>query len=105
MFPKVSVFIATSLDGFIARPDGNIDWLNQANIVVPKGEDCGYAAFMATVDAIAMGRNTFELQRGNLDRVHPSSASLPSSPSPFSQGGRRGAGLEVPLPPWERDLG
>jgi dihydrofolate reductase len=57
---KTSVFIATSLDGFIARPDGNIDWLNQANAAIPDGEDCGYEAFMATVDAIVMGRNTFE---------------------------------------------
>jgi dihydrofolate reductase len=57
---KASVFIATSLDGFIARLDGRIDWLNQANTVVPDGEDCGYTAFIATVDAIVMGRNTFE---------------------------------------------
>lgn len=60
MTAKASVFIATSLDGFIARPDGNIDWLNQANTVVPDGEDCGYASFMTTVDVIVMGRNTFE---------------------------------------------
>jgi dihydrofolate reductase len=57
---KAAVFIATSLDGFIARPDGNIDWLNQANTVVPDGEDCGYESFMTTVDVIVMGRNTFE---------------------------------------------
>lgn len=57
---KSSIFIATSLDGFIARPDGNIDWLNQANSVVPSGEDCGYLAFMASVDVLVMGRNTFE---------------------------------------------
>nr|WP_277925548.1 dihydrofolate reductase family protein [Anabaena catenula] len=57
---KTSVFIATSLDGFIARLDGSIDWLNQANTVVPHDEDCGYATFMATVDVIVMGRNTFE---------------------------------------------
>ena len=55
-----SVFIATSLDGFIARADGDIDWLNEANAQVPEGEDCGYARFMATVDAMVMGRNTFE---------------------------------------------
>ena len=60
MNPKTSVFAGTSLDGFIARPDGNIDWLNEANGVVPEGEDCGYAAFMSTVDALVMGRNTFE---------------------------------------------
>ncbi len=60
MTAKVSVFIATSLDGFIARSDGRIDWLNQANATVPRGEDCGYATFIATVDTIVMGRNTFE---------------------------------------------
>lgn len=60
MTAKASVFIATSLDGFIARPDGNIDWLNQANTVVPDGEDCGYEFFMTTVDVIVMGRNTFQ---------------------------------------------
>ncbi|WP_448574082.1 dihydrofolate reductase family protein [Trichothermofontia sp.] len=57
---KCSVFIATSLDGFIARPDGRIDWLDAANAKVPPGEDFGYGAFVATVDAIVMGRQTFE---------------------------------------------
>jgi len=57
---KCSVFIATSLDGFIARVDGSIDWLTAANAVVPPGEDCGYKAFMSTVDTMVMGRNTFE---------------------------------------------
>ncbi len=58
---KCSVYIATSLDGFIARPDGGIDWLEAANQAVPPGEDFGYAAFMASVDALVMGRKTFEL--------------------------------------------
>ncbi len=57
---KCSVFIATSLDGYIARPDGGIDWLDDANASVPPGEDCGYGAFMVTVDALVMGRGTFE---------------------------------------------
>ncbi|PZV23318.1 MAG: deaminase [Cyanobium sp.] len=60
MSTKCSVFIATSLDGFIARSDGSIDWLERANASVPAGEDCGYADFMQTVDAIVMGRATFE---------------------------------------------
>jgi len=59
--PKCSVFIATSLDGYIAWIDGGIDWLEQANTLVPKGEDCGYGEFMATMDALVMGRHTFEL--------------------------------------------
>lgn len=60
MATQCSVFIATSLDGFIARSDGRIDWLEEANKMVTPGEDCGYGQFMADVDALVMGRNTFE---------------------------------------------
>jgi dihydrofolate reductase len=56
-----TVFIATSLDGFIAREDGGIDWLN--DIPDSPGEDYGYAAFMGTVDAMVMGRKTYEFAR------------------------------------------
>ncbi|MCK5673786.1 MAG: dihydrofolate reductase family protein [Spirochaetales bacterium] len=55
-----SVFIATSLDGFIAREDGALDWLDAANSKVPEGEDCGYVPFLDSVDALVMGRNTYE---------------------------------------------
>ncbi|MFO0884971.1 MAG: dihydrofolate reductase family protein [Pirellulales bacterium] len=55
-----SVFIATSLDGFIARADGSIDWLMAAQASAPAGEDFGYQAFIDTVDALVMGRVTFE---------------------------------------------
>ena len=57
---KTSVFIATSLDGFISRPDGSIDWLNEKSAAVPAGEDAGYGQFMAGIDALVMGRSTFE---------------------------------------------
>lgn len=57
---KCSVFIATSLDGFISRSDGSIDWLNEASALVPEGEDTGYGEFMSSVDALVIGRNTFE---------------------------------------------
>jgi dihydrofolate reductase len=56
MSVKVSVYIATSLDGFIARKNGEIDWL----IGGEGSEDYGYAEFMSTVDYVVMGRNTFE---------------------------------------------
>ncbi len=59
----LSVFIATSLDGFIARTDGELDWLDEAGTAVPKDEDCGYHAFMHSVDALVMGRNTYEKVR------------------------------------------
>jgi dihydrofolate reductase len=52
---RASVFIGTSLDGFIARADGAIDWLPPNG-----GEPHGYVEFMATVDAIVIGRKTFE---------------------------------------------
>jgi dihydrofolate reductase len=65
MLPEAHVFIACSLDGFIARPDGGLDWLTGAP--VPEGEDFGYAAFIAGIDAILMGRATFELAAGFAD--------------------------------------
>lgn len=54
------VFIATSVDGFIARDDGRIDWLPPGE----PGEDYGYAAFMASVDGIVMGRGTYDTVLG-----------------------------------------
>ena len=60
MMPKVSVFIATSVDGYIARTDGELDWLDAAQETVPAGEDCGYQSLMQTVDALIMGRKTYE---------------------------------------------
>ncbi len=54
-----SVNIAISLDGFIAREDNAIDWLDRFNKLVPEGEDCGFGEFMASVDCIAMGSGTF----------------------------------------------
>ena len=64
MPPTCSVFIATSLDGFIARPDGAIDWLDRLNAAVPAGEDCDYARFVESVDALVMGRASFDTVRG-----------------------------------------
>lgn len=51
------VFIATSLDGFVARPSGELDWLMKQNT---DGEDHGYDAFMASVDGLVMGRGSFQ---------------------------------------------
>ena len=60
MRPRASAFIATSLDGFIARADGSLDWLDDAQSLIPEGEDCGYLEFMASIDGLVMGRHTFE---------------------------------------------
>jgi dihydrofolate reductase len=55
---KCTVFIATSLDGYIARENGGLDWLPEAP------EPHGYDEFIATVDAVVMGRKTFEIVLG-----------------------------------------
>jgi len=56
MLPTAVVYIATSLDGYISREDGSIDWLKPV-------EDAQaferFASFLASVDAVVMGRNTF----------------------------------------------
>jgi dihydrofolate reductase len=59
---QASVYIATSLDGFIARKNGDLDWLHQGGSR-PENQDYGYSAFMNTVDALVMGRNTYEIVR------------------------------------------
>nr|WP_315597723.1 dihydrofolate reductase family protein [uncultured Cupriavidus sp.] len=51
------VFIATSLDGYIARPDGDIGWLLERD---DPAEDHGYPNFIADKDAIVMGRGCYE---------------------------------------------
>ncbi len=55
---RVTVFIATSLDGYIAREDGGLDWLPVS------AEPHGYEELMASVDALVMGRKTFETVLG-----------------------------------------
>jgi dihydrofolate reductase len=52
------VFIATSLDGFIAAADGGIDWL--VDFPNPDKNDYGFAEFTQKIDALVMGRNTYE---------------------------------------------
>ena len=76
MKPKCSVYMGSSLDGFIARKDGGIDWLDfdspdesgnnergndDSGADDSSYEDYGFAEFMETVDLLLMGRHTFEL--------------------------------------------
>lgn len=53
-----SVFIGTSLDGFIADKNNRIDWLD--SIPIPDNIDLGYDKFISQIDALVMGRKTFE---------------------------------------------
>lgn len=57
---KITVFMATSLDGFIADENGGVDWLNEVSQNADPEEDYGYQDLIAKVDALVMGRNTFD---------------------------------------------
>lgn len=51
--PKIIVYIATSLDGYIAREDGSIDWL-------PESGESSYEAFYKSIDTVIMGKTTYD---------------------------------------------
>src|SRR5207237_3607551 len=53
---KIIVYIATSADGYIARPDGDVEWLNR----LPRTVDYGMRAFYPTIDTILWGRKTYD---------------------------------------------
>jgi len=53
---KIIVYIATSADGYIARPDGDVEWLNR----LPSTVDYGMSAFYSTIDTILWGRKTYD---------------------------------------------
>lgn len=54
---KLLIFIATSLDGYIAKPNDDLSFLK---IVEKEGEDYGYAEFMANIDTLIIGRKTYD---------------------------------------------
>ncbi|HUR38285.1 MAG TPA: dihydrofolate reductase family protein [Planctomycetota bacterium] len=60
MSVRCSVFCAVSLDGFIARKDGALDWLKTAEAELPPA-DTGYTDFIASVDWVVIGRRTYEV--------------------------------------------
>lgn len=82
------VYIATSMDGYIAAPDGNLDWLDC--VPNPQDDDLGFYAFMDRVDAVVMGRVTFETVAGfGMGWHYPKpgiilSSTLGSVPEPFA---------------------
>ncbi|HKD79418.1 MAG TPA: dihydrofolate reductase family protein [Candidatus Angelobacter sp.] len=68
---RVVVSIATSADGYIARPDGDVEWLNRR----PQKSDYGMRAFYRTIDTIVFGRKTYDwlLQYARKKGLKPSS--------------------------------
>lgn len=59
--PLCSAFIASSVDGYIAREDGGLDWLDA---VQAEGEDYGFGEFFAAVDVLVLGRRTYDTVLG-----------------------------------------
>ena len=70
---KITLYIAPTLDGYIAGPNGEIDWLS---VLEQPGEDYGYAQFYDSVDALVMGRKTYELAASVADWPYPSKPSF-----------------------------
>ncbi|MCC5937617.1 MAG: dihydrofolate reductase [Lunatimonas sp.] len=64
---KLCLFIACSLDGYIAAPNENLDFLK---IVEKEGEDYGYQAFTSSVDTIIIGRKTYDWVRREIGTEH-----------------------------------
>jgi dihydrofolate reductase len=59
--PKISIYIAMSIDGYIARKDGGLDWLEYGHT---GDEDYGFKKFINGIDALVLGRNTYEVVSG-----------------------------------------
>ena len=57
---KCSAYVAMSVDGYIAGPDGDLDWLHRAEYAVENLQGLGFKEFVASVDVIVMGRHTFQ---------------------------------------------
>ena len=66
---KLTLYIAASLDGYIARTDGGIDWLEN-KVYAIEGEDYGYSDFMQTIDTTLMGHSTYKVVL-NMDMLFP----------------------------------
>lgn len=62
MTVRCAAYLGMSLDGFIAGPNDELDWLEGVEAIA--GEDFGFGAFMTSVDALVMGRRTFEAVLG-----------------------------------------
>lgn len=92
----VSVFVGTSVDGFIARPNGALDFLPPGG-----GEPHGYNEFIATVDAIVIGRKTFETVLAMESWPYGDKRVVVLSTHPVDSSGARGVVEQMAGPPAE----
>ena len=85
----ISVFIGTSVDGFIARPNGGLDFLPEGG-----GEPHGYNEFIGGIDAIVIGRKTFETVLGFREWPYGKKRVVALSSRPLELSAARGAVVE-----------
>ncbi len=83
-----TIFVGTSLDGFIAREDHSLDWLP-----IPDPDEHGFTAFLASVDAVVMGRNTFEVVLRHPEWPYPKPVVVLTT-RPWTRGLPAGAAVE-----------
>ena len=88
----VSVFVGTSVDGFIARPNGTFDFLDAGG-----GEPHGYEEFFATVDTLVIGRNTFEIVLAFPEWPYGKKRVVVLSSKPLDLSKVRGGSVEHPV--------
>ena len=82
---KVVLYIAMSLDGYIAKPNDDLSFLN---IVEKEGEDYGYSAFISTVDTVILGRKTYDWVTAQVDFPHADKESYVITRTPKPSMGR-----------------
>ena len=103
------VYIGTSLDGYISAADGSLDWLSY--VPIPQGNDLGFSKFMERIDAVVMGRKTFETLIGfGLGWHYPKpgivlSSTLKSVPEKFADQVRIASGLPSEIVQFARRQG
>ena len=86
---QTTVFVGTSLDGFIARPNGQFDFLPEGG-----GEPHGYAEFFASVDALVIGRNTYQTVEAFPNWPYGDKPVIVLSTKPLDFSTLRGANIE-----------
>jgi hypothetical protein len=89
---KIVAYLATSADGYIARPDGDVDWLNNR----PRAGDYGMREFYRSIDTILIGRKTYDWAmnyyreigktRGGFDTIRVGASEAVRSTASFDAG-------------------
>ena len=91
--PQIRLYIAQSLDGFIARPDGSIDWLRPYDDV-----DYGYSTFIRDIGTVVMGRASYDMAMGFGEWPYAAMRSLVITSSPLENAPPTAARVGADIP-------